>query len=85
MCHSFLLTRVQARERGDLKKPTKPNCCFNHLRDFDHKSERCKSIHFYVLVKALFHTIVLPVCENTGNREAFEVFLSVDAEFNCKW
>lgn len=70
----FPLTRVQARERGSLKKPTNPNCCFNHLGDFDHKPGCCNSIHFYVLVKLFFHTTVLPVCKNT---KAFEVFLSI--------
>lgn len=60
------------------KKATKPDCCFNHLRASDHKPVRCNTIHFYVLVKPLFHTSAPPVCKNTGN--AFEVFLSTGAQ-----
>lgn len=76
------MTQVQARERGDLKNPQNPTVVLTILRDSDHKPVCCNNIHFYVLIKPLFHTTGLPVCENTGNRKAFELFLSIKAEFN---
>lgn len=60
--------------KKQIKKPTKANCCFNHLGDSDHRPVCCKSKHFNVLIKPLFHTTGQPVCENSGNRKALNYF-----------
>lgn len=59
------------RNRVILKPPTlqKPNYCFNHLRDFDHKPACWNSIHFYALVKPFFRAAKLPAFSQTGKQE----------------
>lgn len=64
------------REGGDFKAPTKPNCCFNHLGDSDHRQPLRKRIHFWGLVKMAFRTAELLVC---GRKRKSS--LNVDTEF----